>query len=90
MATLSLRIRDDLKRKAQDLAESQGVSLNNFINASLAAAVAREEALMFFHDRLKDVDLAALHERVLSFMSRTRPGDGPSEQELRSAMGKQF
>ncbi len=27
MATLSLRMRDDLKRKAQDLAQRQGVSL---------------------------------------------------------------
>ncbi len=33
MAMLSLRMRDDLKRKAQDLAPRQGVSLNNFINA---------------------------------------------------------
>ena len=31
MATLSLRIRDDLKRKAQELAKRKGVSLNNYI-----------------------------------------------------------
>jgi len=35
--------------------------LNNFVNAMLAAAVAQEETLAFFDDRLKDVDLEALH-----------------------------
>ncbi len=52
MATLSVRIRDDLKRKVQELAASQGVSLNNFINASVAAAVAQDETLRCFGDRL--------------------------------------
>ena len=47
MATLSLRIRDDLKRKARDLAQRQGISLNNYINAVLAASVAQEETLNF-------------------------------------------
>ena len=47
MATLSLRIRDDLKRKAQELAQSEGVSLNNFINAALAATIAQAETLAF-------------------------------------------
>lgn len=51
MASLSLRIRDDLKRKAQTLARRHGVSLNNFVNATLAAAVAQEETLAFFDDR---------------------------------------
>ena len=44
MATISLRMRDDLKRKAQQLAKEQGVSLNGFINATIAAAVAQQES----------------------------------------------
>jgi antitoxin component of RelBE/YafQ-DinJ toxin-antitoxin module len=90
MATLSLRIREDLKRKAQELAQRQGVSLNNYINAALAAAVAQAETLAFFEDRLKDVDLNALQERVLSFMRETEPGGDPSVDELRDAMGDRF
>jgi antitoxin component of RelBE/YafQ-DinJ toxin-antitoxin module len=62
MATLSLRMRDDLKKKAQQLASEQGVSLNGFINATLAAAIAQEETLTFFSDRLQDVDQETLHE----------------------------
>ncbi|MFG0254759.1 MAG: toxin-antitoxin system HicB family antitoxin [Rhodopirellula sp. JB053] len=45
MATLSLRMRDDLKAKAQELASKQGVSLNSYINATLAATIAQTETL---------------------------------------------
>ena len=93
MATLSLRIRDDLKRKAQELAKREGVSLNNYINATLAATVAQAETLAFFEDRLKDVDLKALHERVSTFMRETEPGGEPSSvaiEELKDAMGDRF
>lgn len=87
MATLSLRMRDDLKRKAQRLAERQGVSLNNYINSVVAASVAQEETLRFFRDRLQDVDLAALHKRALKFMEKSRPGNDPSPDELRRLVG---
>ena len=86
MATLSLRIRNDLKRKAQELAQREGVSLNNYINAALAATVAQAETLAFFEDRLKDVDLEKLHARVLSFMSESESGDEPSPNELKDAV----
>jgi antitoxin component of RelBE/YafQ-DinJ toxin-antitoxin module len=86
MATLSLRMRDDLKQKAQQLAKEQGVSLNGFINATIAAAVAQQETLTFFSDRLRDVDQEALHTRVLEFMRRTRPGKEPGMAEIERAM----
>ena len=88
MATLSLRIRDTLKRKAQDLAKSQGVSLNNFINATLAAAVAQEEALAFFEERLRNVDLDALDRRVAGFVGEAQPGPEPSSEEIDRAIGR--
>ena len=86
MATLSLRMRDDLKRKAQQLAKEQGVSLNGFINATIAASVAQQETLTFFSDRLRDMDPEALHQRVLKFMRRTRPGEEPSLEEIKRAV----
>jgi antitoxin component of RelBE/YafQ-DinJ toxin-antitoxin module len=90
MATLSLRIRDELKRKAKALAERQGVSLNNYINSVLAASIAQEETLAFFDDRLKDVDLEELHQRVLAFMSETQRGTEPTIEELKQVMGERF
>ena len=88
MAKLSIRMRDDLKRKAQDLAQRQGVSLNNFINATVAASVAQEETLRFFDERLRNVDVESLHNRVSRFMSETKPGDGPTAKEVRAARGQ--
>ena len=38
-------MRDDLKRKGKNLTLREGVSLNNLINATVAACVAQEEAL---------------------------------------------
>jgi hypothetical protein len=87
MATLSLRMRDDLKRKAQSLAEHQGVSLNNYINSIVSASVAQEEAMRFFRDRLQDVDIAVLHKRVLKFMEKSRVGSDPSPEELHRLTG---
>jgi hypothetical protein len=87
MAILSLRLRDDLKRKAQSLAEGQGVSLNNYINSVLAASVAQDETLRYFRDRLQDVDLSALHLRVMKVMDKTRSGTDPSPEELQRLVG---
>ena len=50
MATLSLRMRDDLKQKVQQLAKEQGVSSNGFVNATIAAAVAQQEVLFSVTD----------------------------------------
>ncbi|NQT93423.1 MAG: toxin-antitoxin system HicB family antitoxin [Lentisphaerae bacterium] len=90
MATLSLRMRDDLKRKAQLLAAREGVSLNNFVNATLAATVSQDEATASFRDRLRDVDLGELHSRVLKFMRQTTPGPEPTPAELRNALGDRY
>ena len=90
MSTLTLRIREDLKRKAQEIARHQQVSLNNYVNAVLAATIAQEEALSFFRDRLRDVDLDDLHERTVAFMTQTRSGTEPTREELLEAMGDRF
>jgi hypothetical protein len=78
-------MRDNLK-KVQQLAGEQGVSLNGFINATVAAAVAQQETLTLFSDRLQDVDQQTLHARVLKFMRKTRPGRDPSVEEIERAV----
>ncbi|HBE62194.1 MAG TPA: hypothetical protein DDX19_05385 [Rhodopirellula baltica] len=86
MATLSLRMRDDLKAKAQDLASKQGVSLNSYINATLAATIAQTETLAMMGDRLSNVDREKLHARVLKFMSKTQTGTEPTPAEIERAV----
>ena len=89
MATLSLRMRDDLKAKAQLLASEQGVSLNSYINATLAATIAQAETLAMMGDRLSNVDREQLHARVMKFMSKTQSGTEPSVAEIESAIAGQ-
>ena len=86
MATLSLRMRDDLKQKAQQLAKEQGVSLNSFVNTTIAAAVAQQETLALFGDRLRGVDRESLHKRVLKFMRKARRGKEPTIEEIERAV----
>ena len=88
MATLSLRMRDDLKAKAQQLASQQGVSLNSYINATLAATVAQAETLAMMGGRLSNVDREKLHARVMDFMSQTKAGPEPTPAEVERAIGK--
>lgn len=88
MATLSLRMRDDLKAKAQELASQQGVSLNSYINATLAATIAQAETLAMMGNRISSIDQEQLHTRVLKFMSRTRTGTEPRLSEIERAIGK--
>jgi esterase/lipase len=78
-------MRDDLKQKVQQLAKEQGVSLNGFVNATIAAAVAQQEALFSVTD-YGGVDQDALHQRVLKFMRNTRSGKEPSIEEIERAM----
>ena len=86
MATISIRIDDDLKRKAQAFATEQGVSLDGLITAALAATVAQRETLDFFDERLRGVDRDELHRRVLKFMQESRPGDEPDSDEIQRAI----
>jgi hypothetical protein len=60
--------------------------LNAYITATVAAAVAQQETLTLFGDRLRDVDQEALHDRVLTFMRKTRPGNEPSAEEVERAV----
>ena len=78
---------DDLKVKAQQLASQQGVSLNSYINATLAATVAQAETLAVMVDRLSNVDREKLHARVMKFMSKTQTASEPSPEEIEQAIG---
>ena len=62
---------------------------NALFVVTLAAAVAQEEALAFFEERLRNVDLDALDRRVEAFVGEAQPGQEPSPEEIDRAMGRQ-
>jgi hypothetical protein len=82
-------MRDDLKAKAQRLASEQGVSLNSYINATLAATIAQSETLAMLGDRLSDVDQDRLHSRVLKFMLESRSGKEPTPAQIEKAISNE-
>ena len=91
MATLSLRIREDLKRKAQELARREGVSLNNCITTQHSPRqLHKPRPSAYFEDRLKGIHLTALQERVPGFMRQTQRGEDPCLEDLQDAKGKRF
>ena len=82
MATFSVRMPDDLKRKAAQVAKSQGVSMNNFVVSAVATAAAQCEAHAFFQERLKGKDRDAVRGGFAEILSKTRPGKGPTFAEI--------
>ena len=56
MARFTLRLAPSLKRAAEEFAEKDGVSLNQFIALALAEKVGAVGAAQFFAERGKDGD----------------------------------
>ena len=77
---------DTIRCRRKTFGRFKGASLNNYLNAVLAASIAQEETLSFFDDRLKDIDLEELHQRVMAFMSESAPGEEPTIEELQRIM----
>ncbi len=88
MATLSIRIPNDLKKRVAALAEQQGVSMNNFITSCLSGAIAQETTRAFLLHRLKRTDPSKTKASFDKIMSKTRPGRGPSMREIDAAKGR--
>jgi len=87
MATLSIRIPNDLKKRVAALAEDQGVSMNNFITSCLASAVAQERTRGFLLKRTKGGDPSKTGVAFDKIMSKSRPGRGPSMRDIDAAIG---
>jgi len=53
MSTLSIRLPNSLHQKVKELAEREGVSMNQVINVTLAEKVAEDEAMRYLEVRAK-------------------------------------
>lgn len=88
MATLSIRIPNDLKKRVAALTDEQGVSMNNFITSCLSSAVAQETTRAFLSKRLKGVDPRKTDVAFDKIMSKTRRGRGPPIGEIDVTIGR--
>ena len=82
MATLSIRIPDQLKEKVAAVARQQGVSMNNFITSCLSSAVAQEMTRTFLEARLKKVAPEKTEAAFQRIMSESHTGPAPSMRKV--------
>ena len=75
MATLSLRLPESVHRKLTELAQSEGVSLNQLISSAAAEKLAALMTEEYLRERAKRASKAKF-DAVLSRVPRRRPGDG--------------
>ena len=73
----------DSRHSVSRSARRQSVSLNTYVNATLAAAVAQDATLAFFDDRLKGVDLRQVVNEVVR-----RETEGLSPRSRREIAGE--
>ncbi|MBN2091061.1 toxin-antitoxin system HicB family antitoxin [candidate division KSB1 bacterium] len=87
MSTLSLRIPDDLKQKAMQLAKKKNLSFNTFVNHWLQVAVSQDETIEWMKRRLSGKDPELLIAEFGRFLNQTRPGSEPTIDEINEALG---
>lgn len=81
MAQYSLRLPSDLYKRAQGLAESQGVSLNQFFLYAISHTVSEVETRQFFEEKASRLDSAESERRFREILSKVpdRPADPGDE-----------
>ena len=75
-ARVSLNLPASLKSAAEEFAERDGVSLNQFISVALAEKVGAQKAAVFFTERGKDSNV----DRALQFLAAS-PDEAPQEDD---------
>ena len=86
MSAMSIRIPEELKDKAMQLARKNNISFNSLVNHWLRAAVMQDETLEWMRSRLNGKDPEALIAQFGEFLEQTQPGEEPSPEEIKKAM----
>lgn len=73
-ANYSLRLLPSLKKAAEELARSEGTSLNQLINVALAEKIAALKTAEYFQERAKTGD-PAIFDRLLATAPDIDPED---------------
>ncbi len=82
MSTLSIRVPDNLKEKAVNMAKRNSMSFNAFVNHWLQIAVVREETKEWMNSRLSAKNRAELKSEFEAFLKKTKSGNEPTQKEI--------
>jgi len=75
MSTMSLRLPESLHRKARELAEQEGVSINQLVTTALAEKLAALMTVKYLEERAKQGDRRRF-DRVLKKVKDRKPRSG--------------
>ena len=88
MSTLSIRVPEDLKKKASRLARKNDMSFNVLVNHWLQVAVTREETLEWMDSRLRNKNRRKLISDFGKFLVKTEQGKEPTAKEIERLIRK--
>ena len=86
MSALSIRIPDDLKKKAVHLAKKKDMSFNALVNHWLQVAILQDETIEWMKRRLRGRNPELLIAEFGRFLEKTKPGLEPTLDEIEHTM----
>ncbi len=86
MSSVSIKLSDDLKKKAVRLAKKKNTTLNGLVNHWLQTAIVEDETIEWMKKRLRGKNSELLIDRFGKFLEKTNPGAEPSLDEIQQAM----
>lgn len=88
MSAISVRLPDDLKDRAMQLAKKKNISFNSLVNHWLQAAVQQDETLEWMKSRLSGKSPEDIISKFGTFLEKTNPGEEPTLEDIQQAMEK--
>lgn len=86
MGAVSIKLPDDLKKKALRLAKKKNTTLNGLVNYWLQTAVVEDETIEWMKRRLRGKNSEFLINEFGKFLEKTKPGAEPALDEIQQAM----
>ncbi|HEY0554253.1 MAG TPA: DUF6290 family protein [Thermoanaerobaculia bacterium] len=78
MSTLSLRLPDSLHKRVRDLAQQEGISINQFVSSAIAEKMATLLTVEYLEERAK----RGSREKFLAVLAEVPDTDAEPEDEL--------
>jgi predicted transcriptional regulator len=88
MRAISVRLPDDLKDRAMQLAKKKNISFNSLVNHWLQAAVQQDETLEWMKSRLSGKNPEDIISKFGTFLEKTHIGEEPTLEYIQQAMEK--
>ncbi len=86
MSSVSIKLPDDLKKKALRLAKKKNTTLNGLVNHWLQTAIVEDETIEWMKRQLRGKNPEFLINEFGKFLGKTKAGIEPSLDDIQQAM----